>query len=88
MLSFELFVRDKVFIIDPGTYVYTSNKEERNLFRSTRKHNTVVVDGKNQHKIYENDLFKMSCDTISTINKWTTNKQQDMISAEHNGYMR
>ena len=87
LFSFDLFIRDKAFIIDPGTYVYTSNKLERNLFRGTRKHNTVVVDGQNQDKLSENDLFQMSRDSTSTIKEWTTNNQQDLISAEHNGYM-
>lgn len=38
-LSFELFAHDKTFIIDPGAYIYTADKEMRNLFRSTRYHN-------------------------------------------------
>ena len=88
LLSFDLYIRDKVFIIDPGTYVYTSDKVERNLFRSTRKHNTVVVDGQDQDRLSEKDLFQISRDSISTIKEWTTNKQKDLISAEHTGYMR
>jgi uncharacterized heparinase superfamily protein len=44
-MSFELFAGDKSFIIDPGSYIYTADKKMRNLFRSTKFHNTVVVDG-------------------------------------------
>ena len=88
LFSFDLYIKDKAFIIDPGTYVYTSNRDERNLFRSTSKHNTVVVDNFNQDVLDENNLFQISCKSISSINKWITNNQMDIISAEHNGYMR
>ena len=88
LFSFDLFINDKAFIVDPGTFTYTSNKLERNLFRGTRKHNTVVVDGQNQDKLSENDLFQMSKSSTAKIKKWTTNQYHDIISAEHNGYMR
>src|SRR5688572_27403083 len=50
LLSFELYVNDKAFIIDPGAYVYTRNPGWRNLFRSTAYHNTVVIDGQEQNR--------------------------------------
>jgi uncharacterized heparinase superfamily protein len=56
-LSFELFACDKSFIIDPGTYIYTADKEMRNLFRSTKYHNTIVVDGEEQNRFEEDELF-------------------------------
>jgi hypothetical protein len=35
-------------LIDPGTYTYVGDPAERDLFRGTRAHNTVVVDGLSQ----------------------------------------
>jgi len=42
-LSFELFATDRGFIIDPGAYIYTADKEMRSLFRSTGYHNTIPL---------------------------------------------
>ena len=69
-LSFELFAGDKSFIIDPGAYVYTADKEMRNLFRSTKYHNTVVVDGEEQNRFAEDALFAMNLDAAVKVNRW------------------
>ncbi len=37
-LSIELNIKGKDLIVDPGVYVYTSNVNERNKFRSTKAH--------------------------------------------------
>lgn len=42
-LSFELYFRGKLIICDSGTYNYTAFPDKRNLYRSTRSHNTMVV---------------------------------------------
>lgn len=87
-LSFELFAYDKSFIIDPGTYIYTADKEMRNLFRSTRYHNTAVVDGKEQNSFDEDELFSMNPDAAVKVNRWITTENYDLLDAEHNGYAR
>ena len=58
-LSFELNVDGEDFIIDPGTYVYTSDYKMRNLFRSTRMHSTLCIDNLEQNDFDEDDLFNM-----------------------------
>jgi len=87
-LSFELFAYDKSFIIDPGTYIYTADKEMRNLFRSTKYHNTVVVDDKEQNSFDADRLFAMNPDAAVKINRWLTAENYDFLDAEHNGYSR
>ena len=87
-LSFELFAYDKSFIIDPGAYIYTADKEMRNLFRSTMYHNTVVVDGEEQNRFDENELFAMGLDAAVKVNKWLVTEEHDFLDAEHNGYAR
>ncbi len=48
-LSFELSAGKVSLIVDPGTYVYTPLPEERNRFRSTAMHNTLVLEGMEQN---------------------------------------
>ena len=76
-LSFELFAGDKSFIIDPGAYVYTADKEMRNLFRSTKYHNTVVVDGEEQNRFGEDELFAMNLDAAVKMNRWVVTENYD-----------
>ena len=49
LLSFDLNVCGHDIIVDPGTFLYTSAPASRNEFRSTKKHNTVVVDDEEQN---------------------------------------
>ncbi len=58
LLSFELSLDGKDIIIDPGTYLYTSSKTDRNAFRSTAKHNTVMVDDEEQNGMVETFYLK------------------------------
>jgi len=58
-LSFEYHDRCQPLIVDPGSYVYTSDFEARNLFRSTAYHNTVQIDGVEQNEINPAWLFRM-----------------------------
>ena len=87
-LSFELFAHDKSFIIDPGAYIYTADKEMRNLFRSTSYHNTVVVDGEEQNRFDEDELFAMNLDAAVRVNRWIVTENYDLLDAEHSGYAR
>lgn len=58
-LSFELMVNNQDLIVDPGTYVYTADRQERNKFRSTGYHNTVKFNGFEQSEISEKDIFHL-----------------------------
>ncbi len=59
-LSFELMLDGEDIVVDPGTYVYTADPEERNKFRSTAYHNTVFLNGFEQNPIGK-DLFSLKC---------------------------
>ena len=43
-LGIELWLKGNPVLVDPGTYCYTSDINDRNYFRSTKAHNTMMVD--------------------------------------------
>jgi len=57
LLSFVLNLDATQLFVDPGSFVYTSDYKQRNLFRSTKMHNTISVDDKSQFGINEKELF-------------------------------
>lgn len=77
LLSFELALGEDDLVIDPGTYRYVfaseSNPEGRNEFRSTKKHNTIMVDGEEQHELSDKMLFVITKNAvIDTENSYHT----------------
>ena len=88
LFSFELFTHGKSFLIDPGSYVYTADAEIRKIFRSTKMHNTVTVDGESQNVITMENLWDFDRNAVPEIVKWESNRDQDLITAVHNGYCR
>ena len=50
-LSFQLFYRGNPVFVDPGTYIYHCDLDDRNEFRRTKNHNTVCIDGKDQSEV-------------------------------------
>jgi len=87
ILSFELSMLGNDFIVDPGTYVYTSDFKKRNKFRKTRAHNTVVIDNQEQNPISK-DPFYIEQTGELTINQWKTTEEEIILEAEHNCYER
>jgi hypothetical protein len=59
LLGFEYHADGVPVLVDPGSYVYTSDPEARNLFRSTRAHNTVSVDNEEQNELRPEMLFRL-----------------------------
>lgn len=49
LLSFVYAIGKSEIFVDAGSYVYTSDLKKHQEFRSTAKHNTIVVDGEEQH---------------------------------------
>lgn len=86
-LSFVLTIRGKDIIVDPGSYCYTSDIRLRNEFRSTKKHNTVIIDGEEQNTLPTNNAFAFEInsdiktlelsqndDTFECLGEYTTQK--------------
>lgn len=87
-LSFELCMGGEDLIVDPGTYVYTSDAEARNLFRSTAMHNGVRVDREEINLIPQDNLFGLPEVAHPRVLLWRTNTSADELIVEHYGYRR
>lgn len=86
-LSFELYANGINWLTDRGTFTYTANRKLRNELRSTRAHNTVMIDGV-ELADFAND-FKVKADlTNPKILKWETSPERDVLVAEHSAYQR
>jgi heparinase II/III-like protein len=87
-LSFEYHGGGTPLIVDPGSYVYTSDPEARNRFRSTASHNTLALDGVEQNDMRADWLFRMfetaHAETVSF------NAGDDLVEyvGRHRGYER
>lgn len=85
-LSFELSVNGHDVIVDPGTYVYTSDPQSRNTFRSTRSHNTIVVDNMEQNQFVDDALFILPDNTKAAFKKWFEDGLEIIFEGVHYGY--
>jgi len=85
-LSFEIFIAGEEIFVDPGSYVYTSHPIWRDRFRSTRFHNTLMIDEKEQNQFLT--LFSMVEEAKPKIIKWEINDSFDIFIGEHYGYTR
>jgi len=84
-LSFELWIDGTCYLTDSGTLCYTSNKELRNDLRSTRAHNTVMIDGV-ELAGFQSD-FRVTADhTAPKIVEWKSTPEHDILVAEHHAY--
>ena len=86
--SFVLAVKDIQFIVDPGTYVYSSDPSLRNMFRSTAMHNTISIDGKSQAEIPDKKLWSLNHHGFVRNIRWVSSVDSDKFSAEHTAFMR
>jgi len=82
VLSFELNYKGIDIIVDPGTYCYSSNVKERDKFRSSFYHNTLIVDMEEINEF--NEIFGLR-KNVTEIN---INEINNGIEISHNGYAR
>jgi len=87
-LSLEVSACGTSFIVDPGTYVYSADLQERQLFRSVAYHSTVEVDNAEQNSTDPALPFVMGDEAHPQVLSWETGGERDTIIAAHNGYKR
>ena len=88
LLSFDLSLRGKPFIVDSGSFVYTADPVERNRFRSTAYHNAVRIDGEEIHPISEKWLFGLPNAGDVRVICWEDNDSETVLETEHDAYCR
>lgn len=86
-LGFELYAPGGAFIVDSGTYLYTSDPAAHRAFAATAAHNTVRVDGREIAEFA--GLWHVVEDrTAPRVLEWVTTPEEDRWTAEHRGYAR
>jgi hypothetical protein len=73
-------------LVDPGTYDYFTYPEWRNYFRSTRAHNTIVIDDQDQSEMLGSFLWGRRANAQSL--QWNPTTNGGMVVGEHDGYNR
>jgi hypothetical protein len=85
-LSFILRHGSEFLLVDPGTYLYQSGGPWRDYFKSTRAHNTITVDGKNQSVSAGTFLWHKKAQPDTEL--WSTTEEIDIVIGSHDGYTR
>jgi hypothetical protein len=83
-LSFTLRAFGEDVLIDPGTYDYFTYRRWRDYFRSTRAHNTVAVDGRDQSEPL--GLFLWGRRARASCLRWEQGPEGGTVEGEHDGY--
>jgi hypothetical protein len=83
-LSFEVAVRGRFLLVDPGTYTYTAAREMRDYFRSSAAHNTLTIDKQSSSVPSGPFSWKHIARTRPAI--WSTQPRFDYLTGAHDGY--
>lgn len=79
LLSFEMSLGNDDIFVDSGSYIYTANLDKHIEFRTTKKHNTIIVDNEEQ-------LIPTSTAFVSTLNvagQYLTISESGVIDGEY-----
>ncbi len=87
-LSFEYHHRGVPLVVDPGSFVYTSDFDERNRFRSTAVHNTVQVDDHEQNELKPEWIFRLFETSNAEHVSFNETPQCVEYVGRHHGYER
>lgn len=85
-LSFELAFDGVTWLVDPGTFVYGSQPEIRDWFRSTEAHNTATVDGQGQSLPASPFSWRNTVDC--RLDRFVDDGETVILTASHDGFRR
>jgi uncharacterized heparinase superfamily protein len=86
--SYELSSQGVPLVIDSGTYAYTADPDARDRFRSTRAHNSVVVDGAEVNPLPEGQPFQLPQFAHIAVEEWDETPSRVRLVVSHDGYRR
>ena len=84
-LAIILNVGGMEVLVDPGTYAYHTEPDWRRYFRSTRAHNTIMVDETDQSD--QSGNFMWSRHANSRCLEFSVTKRRQCFVGQHDGYM-
>ena len=85
-LAFELRVNGLLAIADPGSPSYTRDPAERDAFRSTRAHATIMVDGEEQSPLIAGRPFALPDEASATLLVLESTHRRERFVGEHSGF--
>jgi uncharacterized heparinase superfamily protein len=85
-LSFVLRAFGEDVLVDPGTYDYFTYPQWREYFRSTRAHNTVVLDHRDQSEMLGPFMWGEKARAKCVL--WEPTGDGGKVVGEHDGYTR
>lgn len=85
-LGLTLAVDGRSWLVDPGAYIYISEKDERNDFRGTSAHNTMCIDSEDQ-AVPETPFSWTSLPNVS-VDDSVQGVTFDFFAGHHTGYER
>src|SRR5262249_35226530 len=88
LLSFEYHHSGVPLIVDPGSYVYTSDFAARNRFRSTASHNTLQIDGQEQNDLKPEWIFRLFETSHAEHVGFVETSECVEYTGRHHGYER
>lgn len=88
VLSIDLFCEGTAFIVDPGSYVYTSDLAARHEWRSTRFHNVLQIADWEQNGIDAALPWRVKEYAFPRVTAWETDADFDFFAGEHVGFGR
>jgi hypothetical protein len=83
-LSIDLTVKGIPFLVDPGTYTYTTSREWRDRFRDTSSHNAATAD--RRASAVPAGPFQWSTRVTSSCDTWFDDGQVLLFSGVHDGF--
>lgn len=87
-LALVVHAGGRPLVIDPGTYCYTADALDRDRFRSTAAHSTVLVDGEEQSPILDDRPFALPDRAHGQLLRLIDDGARAELVAEHRGYER
>jgi hypothetical protein len=88
-LAVEWVIGNTPLLVDGGSYTYTQDPDARNWFRSTSHHNTLQIDGLEQHNMDPSALFRLAQSGEANWMDPVIDNQRGLgIRARHTGYAR
>ncbi len=88
LLAVELHLGGEDILVDSGCFLYTSDPQSYNRFRSTLYHSTVRVDQAEQNRLIPGKFFCLHPDSRLHRFQWETGGPVEQAAADHDGYER